>query len=108
MGFYPRVGGGIVGAVTPLLPCDPLYMVFALALMTQSPVRGAEFLLAFGLGTLHPLWLLQQQYVHWSARLTPKVVGRIRRGVALLAVLVLGARLLVFEFTNEAGLFCDL
>ena len=116
--FYRKTGqllrlprwaaGGIVGVVTPLLPCGPLYMVFGLALMTQSPVRGAEFLLAFGLGTLPLLWLVQQQYVHWSARLTPKLVGRLQRGIAAAAVLILGARLLIFEFTNEAGLFCDL
>ena len=45
-----------------MLPCGPLYAVFALALMTQSPARGGEFLLLSGLGTLPLLWIVQAAF----------------------------------------------
>ena len=48
-----------LGLATPLLPCGPLYFLLALALLSGSALRGAEFMLAFGLGTVPLLWLAQ-------------------------------------------------
>ena len=93
------------GLFTPFLPCGPLYLVFGLALMSQSPVRGAEFLLAFGLGTLPLLWLAQQQYHFWQKRISPRWIDRAQRGVALLAAVVIALRLVFFDATST-GLFC--
>jgi len=102
----PRpVAGALIGWLTPLLPCAPLYMVFWLALMTQSPIRGAEFLLAFGLGTLPLLWFVQHQYVFWQTRVSPLTIQRIQRTVALAAAIIIGLRL-YFRETGEGGLFC--
>lgn len=94
-----------VGVLTPLLPCGPLYAIFALALMTQSPLQGAEFLLMFGLGTLPLLWLVQAAYHRWQTRISPVTVSRLQRGIALVAALVLGIRLYLYEI-GEHGLFC--
>ena len=94
-----------MGLLTPLLPCAPLYAVFGLALMTQSPVRGAEFLLAFGLGTLPLLWITQAAFNRWQSRFSPKTVSRAQRLLALIVAVVLGWRLYAFE-TGEQGLFC--
>lgn len=48
-----------LGWLTPLLPCGPLWMVFGVAILTGSWVKGAGLLLFFALGTI-PLFLLAQ------------------------------------------------
>ncbi len=102
----PRLlAGASAGLATPFLPCGPLYLVFGLALMSQSPVRGAEFLLAFGLGTLPLLWLAQHQFHFWQRRISPRTIDRVQRSVAFLAALVIALRLAFFDATS-AGLFC--
>ncbi len=102
----PRPLAGLaIGLLTPLLPCAPLYAVFGLALMTQSPVRGAEFLLLFGLGTLPLLWAVQAAYARWQAAVSPAAIARLQQAVALIAAVVLALRLYFFE-TGEGGLFC--
>jgi sulfite exporter TauE/SafE len=99
------VSGLLVGILTPLLPCGPLYAVFGLALMTQSPVRGAEFLLLFGLGTLPLLWAVQAAFSRWQGAISPVAISRIQRGLALAVAVILGLRLYFFE-TGQGGLFC--
>lgn len=102
----PRpVSGLLIGLLTPLLPCGPLYAVFGLALMTQSPVRGAEFLLLFGLGTLPLLWVVQAAFSRWQGAISPAAVVRLQRGLALVVAVILGLRLYFFE-TGQGGLFC--
>ncbi|WP_238710172.1 sulfite exporter TauE/SafE family protein [Oceanipulchritudo coccoides] len=102
----PRpLSGLLVGILTPLLPCGPLYAVFGLALMTQSPIRGAEFLLLFGLGTLPLLWVVQAAFSRWQGAISPVAISRIQRGLALIVAVILGLRLYFFE-TGQGGLFC--
>jgi sulfite exporter TauE/SafE len=60
-----------LGFATPLLPCGPLYFILAAALLAGSALRGAEFMLAFGLGTVPLLWLAQSQFHRLQARLSP-------------------------------------
>lgn len=102
----PRPMAGLcVGLLTPLLPCGPLYAVFGLALMTQSPLRGAEFLLLFGLGTLPLLWAVQAAFSKWQGLISPVTISWIQRGLALVVAIILGLRLYLFE-TGQGGLFC--
>ena len=102
----PRpVAGLATGLLTPLLPCGPLYAVFGLALMTQSPVRGAEFLLLFGMGTLPLLWVVQAAFSRWQGSISPVMISRIQRSLALVVAIILGLRLYFFE-TGQSGLFC--
>jgi uncharacterized protein len=82
-----------MGAATPLLPCGPLYFIIAMAGFAGSAVRGAELLLAFGLGTVPLLWLAQANVGWLRARLTPVALGRARTGLALAAALVIVWRL---------------
>lgn len=82
-----------LGAATPLLPCGPLYVMLAFSVFAGSAVRGAELMLAFGLGTVPALWLAQAQWARLQARVTPQVWGRWRTGLALAAALVLTWRL---------------
>ena len=82
-----------LGVATPLLPCGPLYFVLSLALFAGSALRGAETLLAFGLGTVPLLWLAQANYNLIRVRLGPVWLARAQKGLALLVAAVLVWRL---------------
>jgi len=82
-----------LGLATPLLPCGPLYFLLALALFAGSALRGAETLLAFGLGTVPLLWLAQAHYHLIRVRLGPGRLARLQTALALLVVAVLVWRL---------------
>jgi sulfite exporter TauE/SafE len=77
--------GGLLGAVTPLLPCGPLYVLFTVSLFAGSAVRGATLALAFGLGTLPLLWLAQTSLVRWQIRFSPAKMRWAQRTMALIA-----------------------
>jgi uncharacterized protein len=82
-----------MGLATPLLPCGPLYFLVALALLSGSALRGIEFMLAFGLGTVPLLWLAQSQF-HWvRTKLSPFWLGRLRLGLALTTAAIISWRL---------------
>ncbi len=82
-----------LGVATPLLPCGPLYLIVTLALLTGSPLRGVEFMLAFGLGTVPLLWLAQTEF-HWvRQKLSPLWLNRTRIALALVAALLVAWRL---------------
>lgn len=82
-----------LGLATPLLPCGPLYFLLALALLSGSAARGAETLVAFGLGTVPLLWLAQANFRWLRERLGPVWLGRLQTGLALAIALVLTWRL---------------
>ena len=79
--------------LTPFLPCGPLYLVLGAALLAGSAAKGAEFTLAFGLGTVPLLWLAQHQFHRIRAKLTPLAMSRLRCGLAFVTALVLALRL---------------
>jgi sulfite exporter TauE/SafE len=89
----PVRGGLALGFLTPLLPCGPLYLLFGAALLSGSALRGAEFALAFGMGTVPLLWLVQHQVRHLRNRLSPGMMVRIQRSLALVTALVIAFRL---------------
>jgi uncharacterized protein len=82
-----------LGLATPFFPCGPLYSLVALALLSGSALRGAEFMLAFGLGTVPLLWMLQTQYRRVGGLVSPAWVRRLRTGLALAAALMIAWRL---------------
>ncbi|MCP5541369.1 MAG: sulfite exporter TauE/SafE family protein [Akkermansiaceae bacterium] len=84
--------GALVGLLTPLLPCGPLWAMIGMGLLSGSPVRGAELMLVFALGTVPLLWAMQSGAAFWQRRLTPRSVEHLRRGFALLAALALAWR----------------
>jgi uncharacterized protein len=83
----------VMGAATPILPCGPLYFLIAMSAFTGSAVRGAEFMLAFGLGTVPLLWLVQANYGRLRLKMTPVMLARMQAGLALATALVLTWRL---------------
>jgi sulfite exporter TauE/SafE len=82
-----------MGLLTPFLPCGPLYAMFALALLSGSAVKGAEFAITFGLGTVPLLWLAQWQMDRLRVKLTPLAIGRVQRGLAFATAVILAWRL---------------
>lgn len=90
----PALGGSAaMGLLTPFLPCGPLYAVFLVVLTSGSAAKGAEVMLAFGLGTVPLLWLAQHQFHRLRARLSPHAMACLQRGLALVTALVLAWRL---------------
>jgi uncharacterized protein len=89
----PGVRASLLGFATPLIPCGPLYMMFALALTNGSAAKGSEFSLAFGLGTLPLLALAQTQLHRIGIKLSPLALKRTQRGLALIAAVVMAWRL---------------
>jgi sulfite exporter TauE/SafE len=83
----------VMGAATPLLPCGPLYFLIALTAFSGSALRGAEFMLAFGLGTAPLLWIVQANYGRLRLKLSPVGLARLQAGLALAAALVMSWRL---------------
>lgn len=103
--FSAYGGASAMGLLTPFLPCGPLYLVFGAALLAGSAAKGAEFTLAFGLGTVPLLWLAQHQFHRIRAKLTPVAMGRLRRGLAFVTALMLAWRLhgtIPVQFYGEA------
>ena len=92
-GRPPAMAAAALGLATPLFPCGPLYFLVALALLSGSAPRGAEFMLAFGLGTVPLLWLAQTQFGRWQRRISPLWTDRIRVCLAVTAALVAAWRL---------------
>lgn len=95
----PLRSGIALGAMTPLLPCGPLYLLFGASLLSGSGWRGAEFALAFGLGTIPLLWIAQRGLHRLNMRISPLAMSRTQRGLALAAAVVMMWRLhgTVFE-----------
>jgi uncharacterized protein len=91
--FSTLGAASMMGLLTPLLPCGPLYLVFGVALLAGSPAKGAEFTLAFGLGTVPLLWLAQHQFHKFRTRVKPLTMQRLQRGLAMLTALMMAWRL---------------
>ncbi len=89
LSFPPIARAGIVGLSTPLLPCGPLYAVIAIALASGSAVRGAEIMLAFGLGPIPAIWAVQVGSLWMNRRLGAKGFLIARRTLAAGAALSL-------------------
>ena len=83
------LAAGLIGFASPLLPCGPLYMIFGLCLFSGSAIRGAEFALGFGLGTLPLLWLAQSQFMRLQHKLKADRLVILQRVAALIAALVI-------------------
>ena len=89
----PLVAGSLLGLLTPLLPCGPLYLMIGLAAVSGSALAGAEFTVAFALGTVPLLWLSHQPLAHWRQRLSPANLTRMRGAIAFVSAALIAWRL---------------
>lgn len=108
---YPApAASAALGLATPLLPCGPLYFLFALALLSGSALRGAEFMLAFGIGTVPLLFLAQTQFGRLQRSLPPRWTERIQVCLSLTAAVVAAWRLrgtLFGDGTDISSFLCN-
>ena len=105
----PIVAGGLLGFLTPLLPCGPLYLMVGLAAASGSAAAGAEFTIAFALGTVPLLWLSHQPLAHWRQRLTPANLATMRTVIALVSAAIIAWRLQgTLPFNNTPVATCPL
>jgi sulfite exporter TauE/SafE len=92
-GGNKAVVAGLIGFASPLLPCGPLYMIFGLSLFTGSAIKGAEFAVGFGAGTLPLLWLAQSQFMRIRQLTSPRLLQNVQRAAAIIAAMVVLWRL---------------
>lgn len=86
-------GGFLLGLATPILPCGPLYLLFGACLLAGGPLSGAEFALAFGLGTVPLLWTAQQSLTQIKKLIPATTFLHLQRSLALIAAAVMIFRL---------------
>jgi len=75
-------GAALLGFVTLLIPCGPLYLMLGVSLVTGSWVRGATMMLCFALGTMPVYLLAQWQWFHLCARLSPRMLRTTQKVLA--------------------------
>lgn len=87
-----RGRAGVLGFFTPLLPCAPLYLVVVAAALSGSAWSGGAIMTAFAFGTVPLLLVLQSQFFRLAACWRPSTTDLVRRGLALVGVVVLVSR----------------
>jgi sulfite exporter TauE/SafE len=88
----PVARAGALGALTPLLPCAPLYLVTAAAALSGSAWSGGLLMAAFGVGTVPLLYVMQNRLSAMQRRWSPRTLDYVRRGLALASVAILLVR----------------
>ncbi|MEI8310980.1 MAG: sulfite exporter TauE/SafE family protein [Verrucomicrobiota bacterium] len=92
----------ILGALTPFIPCGPLYMIVAAAALSGSALSGATVLVAFAAGTVPLMFALQSQYFRFGSRLSPLALDRVRRVLAAVSV-----GLLLYRGASDPTILCQ-
>lgn len=102
----PRWSLGLgLGFFTPLLPCGPLYLIWAAALFSGSALAGAELGLGFALGTIPLLWVAQSGYFLLGGRMKMPALRRVQSVLALLVAGIITWRMIASQ--GQFGeLFC--
>ncbi|MCA8950509.1 MAG: sulfite exporter TauE/SafE family protein [Planctomycetes bacterium] len=98
----PFARAGLLGLVTPLLPCGLLWSTFAGAGVAGSWLGGLAVMTGFAVGSLPLLFVAQQSAGRFAARFGPRAVKNLQRVAMLLAA---GA-LLWRGFANLGGGSC--
>ena len=68
----PGIMGGVLGLISPCLPCTPLYAIFFVCLGSGSWLIGAKIALCFTLGTIPLLWVTQSSIRFITMRIPVK------------------------------------
>jgi uncharacterized protein len=92
-----RLAPGALGLATPLLPCAPLYLFFALTLAVGNAAWGAALGAGFALGTIPLLLLAQFGIGRWRQHLKPVTLQRFQSGLAGTAAVLATIRLLMVD-----------
>jgi len=85
-------GAALLGLVTPLIPCGPLYLMLGVSLISGSWARGAVLMLCFALGTMPVYLLAQWQWFHLCARLSPPMLRTTQKMLACASAVLVAWR----------------
>lgn len=96
----------LLGLATPFLPCGPLYLILWVALLSGSPLFGAEISFGFALGTVPLMWVAGSQFKRLKSFFNPKTIYRIQRLIALIAAFFIAWRLLFSSGPLSADFCC--
>ncbi len=95
--------GLLLGAITPLLPCGPLYILIGAAALSGTAAAGALLMAAFGAGTV-PLHLaLHAQLFRLGRHFSPSTLEHLRRGLAVVSAALLLLRVMQTGSMTEAA-----
>ena len=84
-GLSPTFRAGLLGLVTPLLPCGLLWAACAGAAVSGSALGGGGVMTGFALGSLPLLLLAQTQAGRLAQRFGPRTLQFVQRSAMLLA-----------------------
>ena len=96
----------LLGAVTPFLPCGPLYLIFGVALVSGGWITGATLMASFAAGTIPLFAIAQLGALSWQAHLSPNAQLWTRRGLALGSAMLVGGRAALHSGSLLAPLKC--
>lgn len=96
---------GVLGLATPFLPCGPLYLMVGTAILSGSGLAGGVLLAAFAFGTIPFPLAVQAGVSAWGGRLAPLTLDRLRRGFALVSMVLLLGRAWI-PFDAPVPIFC--
>lgn len=88
-GLSPALRAGLLGVMTPLLPCGLLWAACAGAAVAGSATAGAAVMTGFALGSLPLLLLAQTQAARVAQRFGAPTLALVRRTAMLLAAALL-------------------
>ena len=99
----PGIAGGLLGIISPCLPCTPLYLIFGVSLLSVSALTGAKIALCFSLGTVPLLWAAQSS-THLLTKWIPGPwKNRLRSSFLIAVTVILAIRLQgTLPFTSKA------
>jgi hypothetical protein len=84
-GLSLAVRAGLLGVLTPLLPCGLLWAACAGAAVAGSPLAGGAVMVGFALGSLPLLLLAQTQAPRLAARFGARTMAWVQGGTMLAA-----------------------
>jgi len=87
--------GMALGLLTPFIPCGPLYLMLWTTTMSGSALHGFVVMASFAAGSVPLMLLAQSGWVWMSLKLNARRRNYIRRGIALLAVVLLYMRVFI-------------
>lgn len=89
----PGISGGLLGIISPCLPCTPLYLIFGVSLLSGSALTGATIALCFSLGTVPLLWAAQSSTRFLTKWIPGAWKNRLRSAFLIIVTLILAVRL---------------
>jgi len=96
----------LLGLVTPLIPCGPLYLMLGVSMVSAAVIRGATIMLCFALGTMPVYLLAQWQWFQLSARLSPGMLRNMQKVLACTSAALVTWRVLANGGLGLASTLC--